>query len=86
MRTLVGIFFGLALFAALVYATLSQAAVSCEACVDFGGQTACRTGSAETQDEAVRGAVTAACAVLSSGVTLGMQCDRTPPRSVRCEG
>lgn len=85
MRTAVGALCGLALLAALVYATLTQAAVSCEACVDFGGRSECRTGSAETRDEAVRGAVTAACALLSSGVTQGMQCDRTPPRSVRCE-
>lgn len=85
MRIAVGILCGVALFATLVYATLNQAAVSCLVCVEFGGRSECRTGSAETRDEAVRGAVTAACALLSSGVTQGMQCDRTPPRSVRCE-
>ena len=85
MRTALGVLAGVALFATLVYATLNQAAVSCEVCVEFGGRSECRTGSAETQDEAVRGAVSAACRLLSSGVTQGMQCDRTPPRSVRCE-
>jgi hypothetical protein len=84
MRTAIGILCGTALLGVLVYATLQQAAVSCEACVEFGGRSECRTSSAESQEEAVRGAVTAACALLSSGVTQGMQCDRTLPRSVSC--
>jgi hypothetical protein len=85
MRTAVGIALGFALLGALVYATLQQAAVTCEACVEFGGRSECRTSSAETQEDAVRAAITAACALLSSGVTQGMQCDRTPPRSVSCQ-
>ncbi len=86
MRTAFGVLCGGALLAALIYATLDHAAVSCEACIEFGGRSECRTGSAPTREDAVQGAVTAACAVLSSGVTEGMRCDRTPPRSVRCEG
>jgi hypothetical protein len=53
-------------------------------CVEFGGATACRTGRAGDRESALRGAVSTACAVLSSGVTSGMACDRTPPRSVSC--
>ena len=36
------------------------------------------------REAAMQGAVSTACAVLSSGVTSGMACDRTPPRSARC--
>lgn len=70
--------------AALVYTTTREAAVECEVCMEFGGATACRTGRAGDRDSALRGAVSTACAVLSSGVTSGMACDRTPPRTVSC--
>jgi hypothetical protein len=73
-----------AFLAALVFATAREAAVECEVCVEFGGATTCRTGRAGDRETALRGAVSTACAVLSSGVTSGMACDRTPPRSVRC--
>jgi hypothetical protein len=32
----------------------------------------------------VSGATTAACVVLSAGVTSGIQCGNTPPSSLRC--
>jgi hypothetical protein len=83
-RVLAGLLLGVAFLAALVFVTRSQSAVECELCVDFGGRTACRTASAEDRDAAQRAAASAACAVLSSGVTQGLECDRTPPRSVRC--
>ena len=70
--------------AALVFATTREAAVECEVCMEFAGETACRTARAGDREAALRGAVSTACAVLSSGVTSGMACDRTPPRSVRC--
>ena len=83
-RRLVILGVGAAFFAALFLATGREAAVECEVCVEFGGRSACRTGSASDRVGARRGAGAAACAVLSSGVTQGMACDRTPPRSVRC--
>jgi hypothetical protein len=85
MRTAVGVLFGAALLAALIYASLDQASVSCEVCVGFGGGNECRNGSGATRDEAIRAAQTTACAVLASGVTQNIQCDRTLPSSVRCE-
>ncbi len=75
---------GAAFLAALLFATRQEAAAECEVCMEFGGRTACRTATAADPQSAMRGAITAACAVLSSGVTQGMACDRTPPRSVRC--
>jgi hypothetical protein len=83
-RRLAGVGLGLAFIVALVLATQREAAVECEVCIEFGGREACRTGSGADRDTAIRGAINTACAVLSSGVTRGMQCDRTPPRSVEC--
>lgn len=84
-RTLAGLALGAAFALALVWATLQEARVACEVCLDFGGHSACREGSAASREDAVRSATTAACAVLSGGVTQGIACDQTPPRSVRCE-
>jgi hypothetical protein len=84
-RVIAGVLLAAVFVAALVQATLSEAQVECEVCMDFHGASVCRTGSAADRDASVRNAVMTACAVLSDGVTQGIACDRTPPRSVRCE-
>ena len=83
-RVFAGVMLGAAFIAAMFFATQRESAVQCELCMEFGGRTACRTTSAADRDAAVRGAITTACAVLSSGVTQGLECDRTPPRSLSC--
>ncbi len=75
---------GVALFVGyLLYSSLSLRKFSCEVCVEFRGQTVCRTAAGATQEEAQRTAVELACAVLSSGRTESMRCNETPPKSVR---
>ena len=83
-RALAGLLITVAVAAALVVATRRQAAVECTVCTEFGGQSACRTAHGASREAAELGAARSACAVLASGVTLGLQCDRTPPRSVSC--
>jgi len=86
MRTRLAYLAGFLLIgAALVYGTLSEAQVECEVCLDFAGGRACRTALAADRSNAMNAAVRAACAVLASGVTQGMACDRTPPSSVQCK-
>jgi hypothetical protein len=70
--------------AALLYTTLVETAVECEVCVDFGGGSSCQTASAPDRPQAIQQATATACATLSSGVTAGMQCNRTPPSITRC--
>jgi len=70
--------------AAMVLATHREASVECEVCVDYRGGSRCSTSSGRDHEAALRGAVANACALLSQGVTQGMECDRTPPRSIRC--
>jgi hypothetical protein len=84
VRLLAGLMLGAAFLAALFFVTRRESAVQCELCIDFGGVSACRTASGADRDAAVRSAVTAACAVLSGGVTEALACDRSPPRSLRC--
>ena len=83
-RLVAGLMLGAVFIAAMFFATQRESAVQCELCMEFGGRTACRTASAADRDAAVRGAITTACAVLSSGVTQGLECDRTRPRSLSC--
>jgi hypothetical protein len=75
---------GAAFAAALVWSTFQQSGVECEACVDFHGASACSRVAASNSDEAARQAQASACASLSRGVTEGLECDRTPPRSLSC--
>lgn len=84
VRTLAGFGVALALLAALVWATRQEAAIECTVCMDYDGGSACRTASGSTHEATLRGAITSACSVLSKGVTRGLACDRTPPRSVTC--
>jgi hypothetical protein len=83
-RWLAGVALGAMFLAALLLATRKETAAECELCIEYRGRTACRTALAADRDAALRSAVSTACAVLSSGVTQGMECDRTPPRMVRC--
>jgi hypothetical protein len=54
-----------------------------EVCVAFNGRTSCRTARADTQDHALRSAQSNACALIASGVTETMQCERSTPTSVK---
>jgi hypothetical protein len=84
VRLLLFLVIGGAFVAVLFFTTQSESTVECSVCVDFEGRSACRTVLAATRDEALAGAVRNACAVLSSGVTRRLECDRQPPRSVEC--
>jgi hypothetical protein len=85
MRIAIALVLALLFAGALIYATLGASAVTCEVCVEFEGRQACRTGSAGTREEAVQGAITNACAILSGGVTDGIRCGNTKPSLERCE-
>ncbi len=86
----VGIALGVTLAAGFAFAMWQaiqqETTVRCEVCVQFEGRTECRTSTGSDSEAAQYGARMAACAVLAQGVTRGMQCDKAPPRSVRCEG
>jgi hypothetical protein len=77
---------GLAFVVALILATLRETRVDCELCVRFEGREACRRASGADRNQAMAMAQSTACAVLTGGVTRGMQCNRVLPHSVRCEG
>ena len=83
-RTIVGVVLGLGFLAALVVTTLRETRVECEVCLEYAGRSECRTASGGDAEQARMQALTSVCTVLASGVTRGLECQRTPPRSVRC--
>lgn len=70
--------------AVVVYSSFHVSQVECEVCIDFEGNSSCRTVSAATKEEALRGAVDNTCAQISSGVTDTMRCARTRPTKAEC--
>jgi len=67
-----------------VLSTSNLGKYSCEVCMAYGGRSQCRTALGATEQEAVRTATDNACQFLSSGMTEGILCGRTPPLSVTC--
>jgi hypothetical protein len=52
--------------------------------VSFAEREACRSVEAASEEEARAGAHTNACALLASGVTDTLACERTPETTARC--
>jgi hypothetical protein len=75
----------MAFVAVLVMALAREANVECEVCIEFGGHRVCRTNLGADRNAAIQGATAAACSMLSDGVTRGIQCSNTPPKSLRCD-
>ena len=68
----------------VVFQSMNLEAASCEVCMQYNGNSQCRTVGGPTVDDARQGAITNACAYLSSGVTDSMACQRTKPVSEKC--
>ena len=66
----------------VISTTFQGERVRVEVCMAFAGHRDCRTAQAKSRQEALRTAVTNACAQLAGGVTDSMQCENTPPESV----
>ena len=69
----------------LGYITMSTNQVSCEVCVEFRGATECRRATGKDRLEAETAAASTACGLISGGVTDGIACRNTPPKSVTCD-
>lgn len=79
---LVGILIFAALIALIVYSTMNTAAHRVEVCIQFKGQTSCRTTAGSTREFALHTGISNACADLSSGVTEVLACEHTEPSKI----
>jgi L-amino acid N-acyltransferase YncA len=82
---LVGLILMLGVVAYVLAGSMAVSDHSCEVCMEYRGNTQCRTVAAATIDLARDGAVQNACAFISGGVTESMACHRETPKSVACQ-
>lgn len=68
----------------VVHESLQAGEIECEVCIAFAGREACRAVAGKNEGDAMRGAVTNACALLASGVTDSLRCERTLPSKAVC--
>ncbi|MCC6848639.1 MAG: hypothetical protein IT294_09070 [Deltaproteobacteria bacterium] len=68
----------------VVWRTFHLQGVRCEVCITHNGRSQCRSVEGEREEDARQAAVGNVCAYLSSGVTDGMACARTPPTKDVC--
>lgn len=80
--TWLAIAFGLLVFGYIVVSSFRPPGARCRVCMSFKGGSDCRTASAANRQEALRTAITNACAQLSGGVVESNQCETSPPVSV----
>jgi hypothetical protein len=73
-----------ALAALIVWRSLAQVGWECEVWMEYRGQAEHRVAASGTREDALRSAVTSACATLASGMADSMACDRTEPKRVEC--
>lgn len=66
----------------IAYSTFHQERVRCQVCMSFNGHTDCRTASAASRQDALRAAISNACAQLASGVSESVRCESSQPQSV----
>ena len=69
----------------MTYLVMAEGEMTCEVCVEFRGATECRRATAKDRQEAEAAAASTSCGLLSGGVTDGIACRNTPPKSVSCE-
>ncbi len=70
----------------MIYLTMSANEVTCEVCIEFRGETDCRKATGKDRLEAETAAASTACGLISGGVTDGIACRNTTPKSVSCQG
>jgi len=76
---LAGIIVVAIILAIMVYSSLNLTSHRVEVCMNFGGKLNCKTASGATEMDAMRTAMTNACAEIAFGVTDTMNCGRTEP-------
>lgn len=67
------------ILAIMVYSSLNLTRHRVEVCMDFDGKTNCKIASGATETDAMRTAMTNACAEIAFGVTDTMNCGRKEP-------
>ena len=68
----------------VIYNSFQVSDYECTVCIEFEGQTQCRTVTGHTEGEGLQSATTNVCATLAGGMTDTIHCERTPPKKSEC--
>ena len=71
-------------FGYVIWSSFQVSEFECQVCMTFEGRDVCRTVTGQTEVEGLRTGIDNACALLASGVTDSLRCQRTPPRTAGC--
>ena len=82
---LVSVIFGVVIVALVLYLSLGFDQVRCEVCVEYKGQTECRTAAGSDPETASRTARDNACAFLISSKTDAFLCGQGMPKRISCQ-
>jgi len=82
---LVGVIFGAVIVGVVLFLSLSFDQVRCEVCIEYKGQTECRTAAGSDTEVASRTARDNACAFLISSKTDAFLCGQGTPKSISCQ-
>ncbi len=72
------------LAAFVIYSSFQVSDFECEVCMAFGGGEVCRKATGTSEAEGLRTATDNACALLASGMTESIRCQRTAPQHSAC--
>ncbi len=73
------------IIAVVVYSSFQLSQFECEVCMSYQGHEVCRTVTGQTELEGLRTGIDNACALISSGVTDTLKCQRTQPLKAGCK-
>jgi len=69
----------------MTYLVMTPGQVACEVCIEFHGRVECRKATGKDRQEAEMAAAGTACSLIAGGVTEGIACQNTTPKSATCE-
>jgi len=68
----------------VLWSSMSVSDFECTVCMPFDGREICRTVTGKTEQEGIRTGTNNACALLTSGMTNSMRCERGQPTKAEC--
>jgi len=84
-KAMIALFIVVGLGGLLTYKMLSLAQIECRLCIEFKGRKECPTALGPNENEAMDEAHRNACALLASGVTEVLACNRSERTEISCK-
>jgi hypothetical protein len=67
-----------------VYSSIARVEAQCDVCIEWAGETICRSGAGADEKEAILAAQQSACGGNAQGMTESIRCLNLQPKQVQC--